>query len=63
MSARMMTKQCVHCKRKYRYSPTLGDMGTICKYCHKTQIQTQLPTIPHSKNKQVNSKVLKKLHR
>ena len=63
MSARIMTKQCVHCKKTYTYNPSTGDMGMICQYCHKPQMQTQLPTVPHPKNKQDNSKLFKKLHR
>ena len=37
MSITIMTKQCVHCKRTYTYNPSLGDMGIICKYCHRSQ--------------------------
>lgn len=44
MSARIMTKQCVHCKRTYTYNPSTGDLGSICKHCHRSQ--ATLPVIP-----------------
>ncbi len=63
MSTRTMTRQCVHCKRIYTYNPSVGDMGTVCKYCHKPQLRTHIPTVPCPKQKQNESSPLKKSNR
>lgn len=63
MSAHIMTKQCIHCKKIYTYNPSVGDIGMLCKHCHRPQRQTELPIIPYSRTKQNDSKWLKKPHR
>ena len=30
MSLLPMTRQCVHCRRTYRYNPSTGDLGLVC---------------------------------
>lgn len=37
MSLLPMTRQCVHCRRAYRYNPSTGDLGLVCRYCGKAQ--------------------------
>ena len=44
MSARIMTKQCVHCHRSYTYNPSIGDLGHVCKHCGKSQGRS-LPSV------------------
>ena len=31
MSLLPMTRQCVHCRRTYRYNPSTGDLGLVCR--------------------------------
>lgn len=45
MSIRMMLKRCVHCHRTYPYNPSVGDLGLVCKHCHKAQVNPF--SIPH----------------
>jgi len=49
MSITTMTKQCVHCKRIYTYNPSVGDFGTMCKHCNKSQ--TVIPSSAPSTGK------------
>ncbi|MBR4863277.1 MAG: hypothetical protein IKU07_01770 [Oscillospiraceae bacterium] len=37
MSARIMTKLCIHCRKAYSYNPSVGDWGKVCPHCHKLQ--------------------------
>lgn len=37
MSLLPMTRQCIHCRRTYRYDPSTGDLGLVCRYCGKAQ--------------------------
>ena len=37
MSIRMMIRKCKHCRHKYTYNPSIGDMGEFCPRCHKAQ--------------------------
>lgn len=49
MSLLPMTRQCVHCRRTYRYNPSTGDLGLVCRYCGKAQCspEPQHPLQPH----------------
>lgn len=38
MSLLPMTRQCVHCRRTYRYDPSTGDLGLVCRYCGKAAV-------------------------
>lgn len=53
MSLLPMTRQCVHCRRTYRYNPSAGDLGLVCRYCDKAQCSPEpqhplQPTFPAS---------------
>lgn len=37
MSAVMMTRSCVHCRRRYTYNPSVGRFGMVCPHCGKVQ--------------------------
>ena len=37
MSTRIMTKQCVSCRRTYTYNPSTGNLGLICGHCGHSQ--------------------------
>ena len=41
MSLLPMTRQCIHCRRTYRYDPSTGDLGLVCRYCGKAQCSTE----------------------
>ncbi len=40
MSSRLITKQCIHCRRTFTYNPSVGDFGMVCKHCRKPQSVT-----------------------
>lgn len=46
MSLLPMTRQCVHCRRTYRYNPSIGDLGLVCRYCGKAQCSTEPQHLP-----------------
>lgn len=46
MSLLPMTRQCVHCRRTYRYDPSTGDFGLVCRYCGKAQCSQEPQTPP-----------------
>lgn len=33
MSTTIMFRKCVRCGKKYKYNPSVGDFGLICKNC------------------------------
>lgn len=37
MPIHMMTRRCIHCRRKYTYNPSVGNLGLICPHCGKSQ--------------------------
>ena len=46
MSLLPMTRQCVHCRRTYRYNPSTGDLGLVCRYCGKAQCSPEPQHLP-----------------
>ncbi len=49
----MMSKQCIHCHRTYNYNPSVGDLGTVCKYCHRPQVKLTPVKLPRPVNEAV----------
>lgn len=37
MSIRTMFRTCEHCRHRYTYDPSTGNMGMICPKCRKPQ--------------------------
>ena len=46
MSLLPMTRQCVHCRRTYRYDPSTGNLGLVCRYCGKAQCSPEPQHLP-----------------
>lgn len=46
MSARIMFRKCLFCHHEYTHNPSVGDFGTICPKCHKSQsVLESAPTL------------------